>query len=134
MSAIIYTSFLDMDPILLVEGLGHSGFKHTVVVVVVIVRVLGTNVIHLVDTTALGAALDGAVARAGEPDDVVGVGRVAGATEVLLVTVRLDNNGVVEGSCNDEIKTSVLFLLFLCPLYDCRCSLRIQGQVLALVV
>lgn len=81
--------------------------------VVVVVRVLGTNVVHLVDTTALGAALDGAVAGAGEPDDVVGVGRVAGATEVLLVAVRLDNNGVVEGSCNDGIKTSVFFSVLL---------------------
>lgn len=41
------------------EGLG---LLVAVVVVAVVVVVLGTDVLHLVDATALGAALDGAVA------------------------------------------------------------------------
>ena len=70
-----------------------------VVVVVVVVAVLGTDVLHLVDGTALGATLDGAVAGGGEPDDNVRVGRVAGAAKVLLVTEGLDGDGVVERAC-----------------------------------
>lgn len=70
-----------------------------VVVVVVVVAVLGTDVLHLVDGTALGATLDGAVAGGGEPDDNVRVGRVAGAAKVLLVTEGLDSDGVVERAC-----------------------------------
>jgi hypothetical protein len=57
-----------------------------VAVAVVVVALLGANVVHLVDGTALGAALDGAVAGGGEPDNDVRVGRVTGAAEVLLVT------------------------------------------------
>lgn len=70
-----------------------------VVVVVVVVAVLGTDVLHLVDGTALGATLDGAVAGGGEPDDNVGVGGVAGAAKVLLVAEGLDGDGVVERAC-----------------------------------
>lgn len=70
-----------------------------VVVVVVVVAVLGTDILHLVDGTALGATLDGAVAGGGEPDDNVRVGRVAGAAKVLLVTEGLDGDGVVERAC-----------------------------------
>ena len=70
-----------------------------VVVVVVVVAVLGTDVLHLVDGTALGATLDGAVAGGGEPDDNVRVGRVAGAANVLLIAEGLDGDGVVERSC-----------------------------------
>ena len=70
-----------------------------VVVVVVVVAVLGTDVLHLVDGTALGATLDGAVAGGGEPDDNVRVGRVAGAAKVLLVAEGLDGDGVVERAC-----------------------------------
>ena len=70
-----------------------------VVVVVVVVAVLGADVLHLVDGTALGATLDGAVAGGGEPDDNVRVGRVAGAANVLLVAEGLDGDGVVERSC-----------------------------------
>lgn len=61
--------------------------------------VLGADVLHLVDGTALGAALDGAVAGGGEPDDNVRVGRVAGAAKVLLVTEGLDGDRVVERAC-----------------------------------
>lgn len=90
--------------------------KHTsvVVVVVTVAVILRTDVIHLVDTTALGAALDGAVARAGEPDDIVGVGRVAGAAEVLLVAKGLDDNGVVEGSfwMPVSVRSSCVLLLY----------------------
>jgi hypothetical protein len=68
-------------------------------VVVVVVAVLGADVLHLVDGTALRAALDGAVAGGGEPDDNVRVGRVAGAAKVLLVTEGLDGDGVVERAC-----------------------------------
>jgi len=70
-----------------------------VVVVVVVVAVLGADVLHLVDGTALGATLDGAVAGGSEPDDNVRVGRVAGAAKVLLVTEGLDGDGVVERAC-----------------------------------
>lgn len=70
-----------------------------VVVVVVVVAVLGADVLHLVDGTALGATLDGAVAGGGEPDDNVRVGRVAGAAKVLLVAEGLDSDGVVERAC-----------------------------------
>lgn len=70
-----------------------------VVVVVVVVAVLGADVLHLVDGTALGATLDGAVAGGGEPDDNVRVGRVAGAANVLLIAEGLDGDGVVERSC-----------------------------------
>ena len=74
--------------------------ERTVAVVVVAVGVfLGTDVVHLVDGTALGATLDGAVAGGGEPDDNVRVGRVAGAAKVLLVAEGLDGDGVVERAC-----------------------------------
>lgn len=72
-----------------------------VAVVVAVTIVLGTNVLHLVNGTALGAALDGAVAGGGEPDDNVGVGRVTGAAKVLLVTEGLDGDGVLKRSCVD---------------------------------
>ena len=68
----------------------------SVVVAVSVAIVLRSDVLHLVDAAALGAALDGAVARRGEPDDGVRVDGVAGAAEVLLVAKRLDDDGVVE--------------------------------------
>jgi hypothetical protein len=69
------------------------------VVAVAVAVVLGADVLHLVDGAALGAALDGAVARGGEPDDNVRVGGVAGAALVLLVAEGLDDDGVVQRSC-----------------------------------
>jgi hypothetical protein len=39
----------------------------------------------------------------GEPDRNMGIGRVAGAASILLVTKRLDNNRVVERACNPAI-------------------------------
>lgn len=77
--------------------------------------VRGANVLHLVDTTALGAALDGALAgdllllsafhsspktfnTYAEPLDAVGVGGEAGTTGKLLVTSRADGDGVLHGT------------------------------------
>lgn len=68
------------------------------VVAVSVVALLGTDVVHLVDGAALGAALDRAVARHGQPGDDVRVGRAAGAASVLLVTEGADDNGVVHGA------------------------------------
>lgn len=73
----------------------------TVAVVVAVTVILGTNVLHLVDGAALGAALDRTVAGGGEPDDNVRVGGVTGAAKVLLVTEGLDGDGVLKRSCID---------------------------------
>ena len=56
-----------------------------VVVTVVVGVVVGrADIVHLVDATALRAALDRTVLGDGEPLDVVGVGGVAGAAEVAV--------------------------------------------------
>lgn len=71
-----------------------------VVVVVVAVSIVSwADVFHLVDASALGAALDRAVARGGEPEDNVRVHGNTGAADVLLVTEGLDNDRVVHGAC-----------------------------------
>lgn len=50
-------------PVLGLDKVGEGlGLLEAVVVVVVVVGVLGTEVLHLVDVAALGAALDGALA------------------------------------------------------------------------
>jgi len=67
-----------------------------IAVLVVVATVLWSDVLELVSGAAFGAALDGAVARCGQPDDVVRVDWVAGAAEVLLVAVGLDYDWVVE--------------------------------------
>lgn len=85
---------------------GGRDRRTNVVVVVAVAIVLGTDVFHLVDTATLGAALNGAVTRGGQPDDVVGVDGVAGAAEVLLVAKGLDDNGVVDGSCVQQCAIS----------------------------
>lgn len=54
------------------------------------------DVLELVDAAALGTALDGAVARGGQPDDDVAVGGAAGAAAVLLVAERLDDDRVLQ--------------------------------------
>jgi hypothetical protein len=77
------------------------------VVAVSVVALCGTNVVHLVDGAALGAALDRAVARHGQPSDNVRVGGAAGATDVLLVTERANDNGLLHGACS-ETKVNVL--------------------------
>jgi hypothetical protein len=69
-----------------------------VAVAVAVVALRRANVVHLVDGAALRAALDGAVAGGSEPDDNVGIGGVTGAAKVLLVTERLDGDGVVKRS------------------------------------
>jgi len=67
-------------------------------VVVVVVALLGADVVHLVDGAALGASLDGTVLGDGEPYDDVAVGGASGASQVALITVGRDSDGVVEGS------------------------------------
>lgn len=75
-----------------------TGFA-VVMVLVSMGVLLGANIIHLVDASALGAALNGAALADGEPDGGVGVGGVASASEVALFTEGLDGDGVVEGAC-----------------------------------
>ena len=88
------------------KGRYGRGWKHTAdigtVVAVSVVGLLRTDVVHLVDGAALGAALDRAVARHGQPVDDVRVGGAAGATDVLLVTGRVDDDGVLWGACFRE--------------------------------
>jgi hypothetical protein len=71
----------------------------TVTVVVSMSIILWSNVLHLVHTTALRAALDRAFAGGSEPNDNVRVDGVSGAANVLLVTEGLDSDGVLECSC-----------------------------------
>ena len=72
-------------------------------VVVVSVRVVGrANVVHLVGRTTLHAARLGLFAGEGDPENVVGVGREAGAAHVLLVASRVDNNGVLWRAYNSS--------------------------------
>lgn len=56
------------------------------VIVVSVTIVLRSNVLQLVHAAAFWAALNWAVARCGQPDDIVGVNGETGAAEVLLVT------------------------------------------------
>lgn len=86
-------SVLGLDEIghglgLAVEVMGTVGIGVGVMVlaVAVAVRILGrAHVLHLVRGATLGAALDRAVTRDGQPDDNVGVGGATGAADVLLV-------------------------------------------------
>lgn len=71
----------------------------TMAMVVPVAVVHRADILHLVDGAALRAALDGAVARGGEPEDDVRVGGAAGAADVLLVAEGLDDDGVREGAC-----------------------------------
>lgn len=68
------------------------------VVVVAVVVVLRSDVLHLVDAAALGASLNGALAVHAQPGNDVRVGGVTSATGVLLITSRLDHDGVVQSS------------------------------------
>lgn len=70
----------------------------TVTVIVTVSIILWSNVLHLVHATALWAALNRAFARGRKPDDNVRVDWVTSAAEVLLVTERLDSDGVLKGS------------------------------------
>lgn len=58
-----------------------------------VVIIGGSNVVHVVNRTTLHAAALRLVAGEGDPQNVVRIGRVAGATDVLLVTGRVDSNG-----------------------------------------
>jgi hypothetical protein len=92
------------------ERYGHGGKGYLTadvltVVAVGVVALCGTNVVHLVDGAALGAALDRAVARHGQPSNDVRVGRAAGATDVLLVTERANDNGLLHGACSEHKKS-----------------------------
>jgi hypothetical protein len=67
--------------------------------VVVVTLGLGlSDIVHLVDTTALGAALDRAVLGDGEPDDDVAVDGVTGAAKVALLAEGGDDDGILHGS------------------------------------
>lgn len=70
-----------------------------VVVSVAVSIVLRADILKLVHRAALRAALDGSVARRGEPDDDVTVRRTAGAADVLLISKGLDDDGIVERAC-----------------------------------
>jgi hypothetical protein len=88
-----------------VEVLGLEEISHVlwlgvqVLGVVVVAVVSGADVVHLVGRTALHAARLGLLAGEGDPENVVGVGRETGATNVLLVTGRVDDDGVLWGAC-----------------------------------
>jgi hypothetical protein len=69
-------------------------------VVVVSVRVIGwANVVHLVGGSTLHAARLGFLAGEGDPENAMGIDGEAGAADVLLVTGRVDDNGVLWGAC-----------------------------------
>jgi len=71
-----------------------------VVVVAVAVRIIcRANVVHLVGGSALHAARLGLLAGEGDPEHIVRVSREAGAAYVLLVTSRVDGDGVLWGAC-----------------------------------
>lgn len=117
-------------PVLGLDVVGKGLGLDEAVVVVVGVVVLGPNVLHLVDITALGAALNRALAghlRTGmecvsglsaglawwrgvvttdrEPDDVVGVGRETSAASVLLRARGADHDGVFERAWRQSAQT-----------------------------
>lgn len=93
-------------------------------VVVVSVRVVGrAHVVHLVGRTTLHAARLGLFAGESDPENVVGVGREAGAAHVLLVASRVDNDGVLWGACN----SSAMVPLFLDSLSDVPRRLASNG-------
>jgi hypothetical protein len=79
------------------------------VVSVVSVRIVGrTDVVHLVGGSTLHAARLGLAAFKSDPENVVGVSWEAGAADVLLVTGRVDNDGVLWGACSPSASVSFL--------------------------
>lgn len=68
-------------------------------VVMVLMIILRADILEFVHRAALGAALDGTVARHGQPERHVAVGRAAGAAQVLLVAEALDDDRVVHRAC-----------------------------------
>jgi hypothetical protein len=79
--------------------LGPGVFVHGVVVVVIVRVVCRANVLHLVHGSALHAARLGLLTGKGDPEDIVRIGGEAGATNVLLVTGRVDGDGVLHRAC-----------------------------------
>lgn len=78
-------------PILGLDIISHGlwvlvwlGVVVTVPVIIVVVIISGPKVIHLVDTTALWAALNGTVTGDREPDSVMRIGRMTGTTKVSI--------------------------------------------------
>ena len=55
-------------------------------------------IVHLVGGTALHAARLRLFASKSDPENVVGVSRETGAANVLLVTGRVDDNGVLRSA------------------------------------
>lgn len=88
----LFVSVLGLDVI--GKGLGLLELRRVVVVVIV----LGTDVVHLVDTAALGASLDGALAGDAEPVDAVRVGGETSAAGELLLTSGSDHDGILHRS------------------------------------
>lgn len=75
-------------------------FVDWVVVVVMAMGILSrADVVHLVGGSALHAAGLGLIAGEGDPENAVGVDGVSGATNVLLVSSGVDDDGVFWGSC-----------------------------------
>jgi hypothetical protein len=88
-------------------------------VVVVAVAIVGrAHVVHLVGRTALHAARLRLITGQGDPENVVGVCRETSAADVLLISGRVDNNGVLWGACIPSIS-------ILCYLYRPGQMLRI---------
>lgn len=85
-----------------------------VVAVAVVMAVwvfLWADVLHLVDATALWAALKRAVAGHSQPDDTVRVGGAASAASELLVAERLDGDWVFKRAWTRSHPTLALHLL-----------------------
>jgi hypothetical protein len=82
------------------EEIGHVLWLGVQVLGVVVVAIVsGADVVHLVGGTTFHAARLGLLAGEGNPENVVGVGRETGATNVLLVAGRVDNDGVLWRAC-----------------------------------
>jgi len=75
-----------------------------VTVVIVVSVVLSSDVVHLVDGSALDAALVWAVLGDGEPFGLVRINRETSASEVLFLAHRLNDNWVLHGSETGSIQ------------------------------
>lgn len=102
--------------------LGLGVLVHGVVVIVavtVVVRIVrGADVVHLVGGSALHAARLRLLTAQSDPEDAVGVGRETGAADVLLVTGRVDGDGVLWRAC---IASDL-------SLYSCANMIRISSR------
>lgn len=77
-----------------------------VVVTVAVAIILGSDIFHLVNTATFGASFHRSLTGHAEPCNNVRVGWVASAASVLLITSRLDHDGVVDGSFSRSIERS----------------------------